>query len=160
MLKNQIQGSGYMFSILLGKGNWYLSRHRCLPHCLTFCCWDKSWNLRPIKSILIIRALLSWCTVSHQMTIQILQPYHTTIQPTLLPHVMQVVYVCTGCDFISFFNGIGKASFLSTLFENCEFICSNSDQTLGVLTETYQFYQHCLSIASSYVLIVIRHWVY
>ena len=58
---------------------------------------------------------------------------------------MQVVYVCTGCDFISFFNGIGKASFLSTLFEYCEFICSNSDQTPGVLTETCHASQGFLS---------------
>ena len=43
--------------------------------------------------------------------------------------------MCTGCDFTSFFNGFGKASFLSTMFEYCGFICSGSIQAPGILTD-------------------------
>ena len=48
---------------------------------------------------------------------------------------MQVLFVCTGCDFISFFNGLGKASFMATLFEYCNFICTNSEQVPGTLAD-------------------------
>ena len=47
-----------------------------------------------------------------------------------------MLFVCTDCDFISFFNGLGKASFLATLFEYGEFVCSNSTQTPGTLADT------------------------
>jgi hypothetical protein len=63
-------------------------------------------------------------------------PDLATIQPSVLPSAMQVMYICTGCDFIYFFNGFGKASFLTTVFEYCEFICSSSDHTPGTLTDT------------------------
>lgn len=55
------------------------------------------------------------------------------IPSSFLPSVMQVLFVCTGCDFISFFNGLGKASFLATLFEYCKFICANNEQLPGTL---------------------------
>ena len=58
------------------------------------------------------------------------------IPSSLLPAVIQMLFVCTGCDFISFFTGLGKASFLATLFEYSEFICSNSTQTPGTLSDT------------------------
>ena len=58
------------------------------------------------------------------------------IPPSLSPSAIQVLYICTGCDFTSFFNGYGKASFLTTLFEYCGFICSNSDLVPGTLTDT------------------------
>lgn len=41
------------------------------------------------------------------------------IPTSLLPLAMQVLYVRSGCDFVSFFHGLGKASFLSTY---CAFI--------------------------------------
>lgn len=59
------------------------------------------------------------------------------IPESLSPLAMQVVYICSGCDFFSFFNGLGKASYLSTFFEYCGFICSSSDHAPGMLTDTY-----------------------
>ena len=38
------------------------------------------------------------------------------------PSVLQSLYVCTGCDYVSFFNGLGKASFLTAFFRNASFI--------------------------------------
>ena len=57
------------------------------------------------------------------------------VDTALLPSVMQMVYICTGCDFISFFNGFGKATFMATLFEYAAFICSNRHQTPGILSD-------------------------
>ena len=36
--------------------------------------------------------------------------YMASIQ-NLLPQALQSLYVCTGCDYVSFFVGMGKASF-------------------------------------------------
>ena len=58
------------------------------------------------------------------------------IPSTSLPSVMQTLFVCTGCDFISFFNGLGKASFLSTMLEYSKFICGNNEQCPGTLMST------------------------
>ena len=41
------------------------------------------------------------------------------IPQSLSTSTIQVLFIRTGCDFISFFTGFGKASFLITLFEYC-----------------------------------------
>ena len=56
-------------------------------------------------------------------------PSLATTEQVTLPSVMQMLYISTGCDFISFFTGIGKATFMATLFEYAEFICSNTQHT-------------------------------
>ena len=42
----------------------------------------------------------------------------------LRPQSLQSLYVCTGCDHVSFFRGMGKVSFLSTFFQYAAFIAS------------------------------------
>ena len=44
--------------------------------------------------------------------------------------------MCTSCDFVSFFNGLGKASFLATLFEYSKYICANSEHIPGTPADT------------------------
>lgn len=39
-----------------------------------------------------------------------------------IPRVLQTLFVATGCDYISFFSGIGKAYFLKVFFEHSRFI--------------------------------------
>ena len=39
---------------------------------------------------------------------------------------IQTLFVCTGCDYVSFFSGIGKASFFKTFFEKATFISNDS----------------------------------
>lgn len=39
-------------------------------------------------------------------------PDLSTIPNHILPKIFQVLYACTGCDYISFFRGIGKATFI------------------------------------------------
>lgn len=40
----------------------------------------------------------------------------------LRPQALQSLYVSTGCDYVSFFRGMGKVSFLSTFFQYSSFI--------------------------------------
>lgn len=43
-------------------------------------------------------------------------PDLATIDSTIVPQVLQTIFVTSGCDYISFFSGIGKASFLRYFF--------------------------------------------
>ena len=47
--------------------------------------------------------------------------------PTLRPQALQSLYVCTGCDYTSYFVGVGKCTFLVTFFQYASFIASGSD---------------------------------
>ena len=49
------------------------------------------------------------------------------ILPNLRPQGMQSLYISTGCDYVSFFTGIGKASFMSTFFQHASFIAGGTD---------------------------------
>ena len=45
------------------------------------------------------------------------------------PQVMQAIYISTSCDYISFFCGIGKVSFLATFFQHASFIAGGLENT-------------------------------
>ena len=47
---------------------------------------------------------------------------------------IQALFALTGCDFTSFFSGIGKASFFNTFIKNAQFI-AGTDSLSGNLTE-------------------------
>ena len=36
--------------------------------------------------------------------------------------IFQMLYICTGCDYTSFFKSIGKTTFLNTFYQHAEFI--------------------------------------
>ena len=60
-----------------------------------------------------------------------------------------MLYISTGCNFISFFDGLGKVTFLATFFKYAEFIASiiyNSVKALGPLHVTHTFSEGLLSI--------------
>ena len=67
-------------------------------------------------------------------------PDLASIPTSVIGDIIQTLYVSTGCDFISFFTGIGKATFLNTLYEYCSFICSNTEDIPGILSNTSQGY--------------------
>ena len=50
--------------------------------------------------------------------------------------VLQTLFVVTGCDYISFFNGVGKARFLQYFFQHAEFITGEVQYTNGSLSDT------------------------
>ena len=49
------------------------------------------------------------------------------LPPSIRPQVMQSMYVASGCDYVSYFCGLGKASFLATLFQYATFIAEGND---------------------------------
>ena len=49
------------------------------------------------------------------------------ILPCLRPQALQSLYVCTGCDYVSFLVGMGKVSFLITFFQYASFIAGGID---------------------------------
>ncbi|XP_078589268.1 uncharacterized protein LOC144869676 isoform X2 [Branchiostoma floridae x Branchiostoma japonicum] len=58
-------------------------------------------------------------------------PDLSSLSRNLLPHIIQSLFISTGCDYVSFFVGLGKVSFLKTFFQYSEFISSgNSVQTV------------------------------
>ena len=48
------------------------------------------------------------------------------ITPALRPQILQSIYVATGCDYTSFFNGLGKVTFLATFFQYAAFIAGGN----------------------------------
>lgn len=63
-------------------------------------------------------------------------PDLAAINPTILPQVLQTLYVVSGCDYISFFRGIGKATFLRYFCQHAPFITGCLPNTVGTLAET------------------------
>ena len=46
------------------------------------------------------------------------------------PSVVQTVFVASGCDYTSFFAGVGKATFYKSLFTHSHFICDDTRSQL------------------------------
>ena len=46
-------------------------------------------------------------------------PDLSTIPRELLSQVLQTLFICTGCDYVSYFAGIGKSTFLKVFFLAC-----------------------------------------
>ena len=53
---------------------------------------------------------------------------------TDLPKILQSIVVCTGCDYISFFSKIGKATFMRYFYQYAAFITGEIDYAPGSLT--------------------------
>lgn len=49
--------------------------------------------------------------------------------------ILQSLFVSTGCDYVSFFSGLGKATFLRYFFQYAEFITGESQYTKGSLSD-------------------------
>ena len=58
------------------------------------------------------------------------------LNPTILSHIVQTLFVVSGCDYVSFFSEIGKATFLRYFFAYASFITSGESLTPGTLADT------------------------
>ena len=56
-------------------------------------------------------------------------------------NVVQMAYVSTGCDYISYFKGIGKVFFLNVLYQHATFITGGSDP-VGTLADIHPDCEH------------------
>ena len=57
------------------------------------------------------------------------------IDPSSILQVMQTIFVCSGCDYISFFSQIGKATFLRYFFHHANFITGKATSAKGTLAD-------------------------
>ena len=62
-------------------------------------------------------------------------PDLATLQQEKLPSIMLQLYAITGCDYISFTAGLGKATFLSHFYQHANFITGISARS-GCLSQT------------------------
>ena len=63
-------------------------------------------------------------------------PDLSTIPRELLPKVLQTLFICTGCDYVSYFAGIGKSTFLKVFFQHASFINIVCQGTLASTCDT------------------------
>ena len=61
-------------------------------------------------------------------------PDLANVNTTILSQVIQTMFVCTGCDYTSFFCKVGKATFLRYFFQYAAFITGTESQ--GTLADT------------------------
>ncbi len=54
-------------------------------------------------------------------------PDLSQLPPPIRPQTLQSLYVATGCDYTSFFAGLGKVSFMSPFFQHAPFIAGGID---------------------------------
>ncbi len=62
-------------------------------------------------------------------------PDLSSIPSELLPQIFQTIFVVTGCDYVSYFSGIGKATFLRYFYQHAEFITSGKGNVPGTLAD-------------------------
>ena len=63
-------------------------------------------------------------------------PDLATIPQNSHSNVIQTLFVVSGCDYISFFSGIGKATFTKHFYQHAEFITGDTHYTSGSLVNT------------------------
>ena len=63
-----------------------------------------------------------------------LDPDLATVNTEQLPRIFQMLYVCSGCDYISYFAGAGKAAFFTGFFQHAAFITGS--KIVGELSST------------------------
>ena len=78
---------------------------------------------------------LSYLHLSSLTTALCNDPDLASIPSQLLPQIFQTIYVVTGCDYISFFSGIGKATFLRYLYQHAELVTSGKGNAPGTLAD-------------------------
>ena len=61
-------------------------------------------------------------------------PDLAAINPAILPKVLQTIYMCAGCDYISFFSQLGKATLIRYFFQYASFITGGEQP--GTLADT------------------------
>ena len=74
--------------------------------------------------------------MTHMLTALSTDPDLSEIDLPARPQVLQSIYVATGCDYTSFFNGLGKVTFLATFYQHAAFIAGRNSPpgTMGEMS--------------------------
>ncbi|CAG2184537.1 unnamed protein product [Mytilus edulis] len=59
---------------------------------------------------------------------------------------IQMLYICSGCDFVSFFHGCGKKAFLDGFYQNAQFIAGDLNLSTHDETGLCSFYRLVASV--------------
>ena len=81
-------------------------------------------------------------------------PDLAAVNATILPQVLQTLFVSTGCDYTSFFSGVGKATFLRYFFQNASFITGKNSNTEGTLANIALDKQTCSQGFSAFIRLI------
>ena len=73
-----------------------------------------------------------------------------------IPRVLQTLFVSTGCDFVSFFSGIGKAFFLKVFFEYAKFVAVDLTEPFVSAVPHANLLEQATASQLSYILQVGR----
>ena len=65
-------------------------------------------------------------------------PDLSTTPPEFRPKLLQSLFICTGCDYTSFFVGFGKAIFMRYAFQHNNFINADTEDFPGSLIHTVE----------------------
>ena len=76
-------------------------------------------------------------------------PDLSTIPAENRASIVQICYAASGCDFTSFFSGVGKATFFSALFRYASFVCSGAG-SLQDVDKTCSFLAFLRLVISAY----------
>ena len=63
-------------------------------------------------------------------------PNLATLPPGRKGLILQTLYITSGCDYVSYFSGFGKAKFFQTFYEHANFICGTVME--GCLSQTQE----------------------
>ena len=70
-------------------------------------------------------------------------PDLASVDQTKIALIFQTLFIAKGCDYISFFHGIGKATFLGTLYQYSEFITAGTTAPGTLTNKTNGFFSFC-----------------
>ena len=58
------------------------------------------------------------------------------VNPNTIPEILQTMCAVSGCDYVSFFSEVGKATFLKYFYQYATFITGSKHSTTGTLADT------------------------
>ena len=64
----------------------------------------------------------SYLHLNNLITALELDPDLASLPRSSLCNIFQMVFICSGCDYVSYFHGHGKAAFFNTFFQHAPFI--------------------------------------
>ena len=85
-------------------------------------------------------AQLRYIHLNHLQSALTNDPDLASLPSNTLPSTMQILFICSGCDFISYFKSAGKVTFFNTFFQHAVFI-SGKDM-IGCLNQTLPENKH------------------